>query len=358
MSHQSIGKPSRRATGLVVALVVVGACGAASVASARGANAEPVASTAGTTEPVRTGRLFALRATAAIWGGIYTANTGEPVHIEISDAYPQDPALPQRWADYLASLIHGPELSTLTAFLAPFDEVQSICGEEALACYSAQAQTLVAPAEDPAEDVTTEAIVAHEYGHHVAANRQNSPWWAIDFGTKRWATYVNVCARATRGDLYPGAEDAVRYELNPGEGFAEAYRLLNQQRLGQPLLAWQIVSSTFVPDATALQLIEQDVRTPWTGPMSAQLAGSLAAGRTRTSTVATPLDGTARLTLRVSRGAVTAEVLAGAKRLARVGVSAGRGGSRSVTVCGQRSLRVRFTAAKRAARYTATFTRP
>ena len=352
--HRGLG----RRLGAVLALALAAACVAAG-ADASGRATSGSASWAGdTTQPARAGRLFALRAAAAFWGGTYTANTGEAVHIEVSDAYPQDPALPQRWADYLASLVHGDELASLTAYLAPFDEVQSICGDDALACYSSQAQTLVAPAENPGADLTTEAIVAHEYGHHVAANRLNTPWRAIDYGTKRWATYMNVCAQAATGDVYPGAEDTEHYALNPGEGFAEAYRVLNQQQLGQPLFAWQIVSSTFFPDATALQLIEQDVRTPWTGPTTVRVSGSLAARKSRTSPVATPLDGTARVALRVSRGAVTADVLAGTKRVARVTVSAGRAGSRSVTVCGQRSLRLRLTAGRRASRYVATVARP
>src|SRR5215218_3106796 len=144
---------TRRLTGLL-ALAVIVACGAALAAPAGGATSGSVAWAGDTIQPARAGRLFALRATAAFWGGTYTANTGEPVHVEVSNAYPQDPALPQRWADYLASLIHGSELASLTAYLAPFDEVQSICGDDALACYSSQAQTLVVPGEDPGADVT------------------------------------------------------------------------------------------------------------------------------------------------------------------------------------------------------------
>lgn len=302
-------------------------------------------------------RTLAVRAATALWGGSFTASTGEPVVVQVSDAYPQDPALPQRWADYLASLVHGPELGTLTAYIAPVAEVESLCGEEALACYSPALQTLVVPGEDPSSDISTEAIVAHEYGHHVAANRPNPPWAGVDYGPKRWASYVDVCARARSGELSPGAEDERRYAFNPGEGFAEAYRVLNQRRLGQPLLAWQIVSTAFVPDPTALQLLERDVRTPWVGPTTRRLAGGLAARRVRTVAVATPLDGTARITLRVSRGAVTADVLAGTRRL-RMTASAGRAQGRSLTVCGERTLRVRTAAGRRAARYTVTVVRP
>src|SRR5205807_7245744 len=70
------------------------------------------------------------------WGGPYTASTGETVTVYASSSYPQDPALGQRWADFLAGLVHGSELSLLTVYLAPLAEVQSICGQQAIGCYS------------------------------------------------------------------------------------------------------------------------------------------------------------------------------------------------------------------------------
>lgn len=306
---------------------------------------------------VATARLLASRAASVFWGGSYTAATGEVVEIQVSDAYPEDAALAQRWADYLASLVHGPELSRLTAYLAPLDEVTRICGEEALACYSAAAQTLVAPVEDTASPFSAQAIVAHEYGHHVAANRSSAPWSALDYGTKRWSSGENVCARSRTGELAPGAEDE-RYAANPGEGFAEAYRVLNQQRLAQPEIPWQIVSPTFHPDSAALRLIEQDVRNPWTGPVARRFGGALAGSAARVSGLATPLDGSARITLRVTRGAVTADALAGTRRVARVVASAGQSRARRFTVCGQRTLGVRLRAGQKAARYTLTVSRP
>src|SRR5437868_3270112 len=46
-------------------------------------------------------------AASATWGGTFTASTGEQVHIRVSDSYPQDPAVAQRWANFLAALVHG-----------------------------------------------------------------------------------------------------------------------------------------------------------------------------------------------------------------------------------------------------------
>jgi hypothetical protein len=147
-------------------------------------------------------------AAAASWGGTFTASTGEQVHIQLSDTYPQDPSRAQRWANFLASLVHGSEISTVDVYLAPLSEVQRFCGRDALACYSAGSHQLVAPGDDPSSDISAEAVVTHEYGHHVAASRSDAPWAAVSNGTKRWATYEQVCARTRAGQLFPGAEDA------------------------------------------------------------------------------------------------------------------------------------------------------
>ncbi len=49
----------------------------------------------------------------AVHGGTYTTTTGEQVRIVVSDRYPVDEARNQRWADFLASLVHGSELATV-----------------------------------------------------------------------------------------------------------------------------------------------------------------------------------------------------------------------------------------------------
>jgi hypothetical protein len=160
-------------------------------------------------------------------------------------------------------LIHGPELGSLTAYLEPLSEVQQQCGSQALACYDPSRSTLYAPGDDPSADLSAEAVVTHEYGHHVAQHRVNLPWAAVDYGTKRWATYEQVCARSEDGELHPGAETQPAYQLNPGEAFAETYRVLNERHAGIPEFAWQVVSQSLYPDDTALALVEQDVTSPW-----------------------------------------------------------------------------------------------
>jgi hypothetical protein len=303
-------------------------------------------------------RVLALR---DYWGGRYTTPTGEPVTVYVSDAYQQDPAIPQRWANFLDSLVHGSELSQVTAYLAPLDEVQTICGFEALACYSPQESLLVAPGDPPAADISAEAVVTHEYGHHVAAHRLNPPWAAVDYGTKRWASYTQVCSQTRSGKLHPGAESLPYYTLNPGEAFAESYRVLNQHKLGLSETPWDVVDQSLYPNAQALALLEQDVTIPWTKPTPTAYRGSLRGGaKTRTFTITTGLDGSLRLDLRASprvrlRFRVT---LASGKAVSTTTVAAAHDDVVSTTICGQRSYSVRVSRLRGAGAFTLSVTKP
>jgi hypothetical protein len=285
-------------------------------------------------------------APSGYWGGVYRAATGENVTVYASNAYPMEPALGQRWADFLSSLLHGPELSTVTVLLSTASEISRICGQDALACYSARGAQLYAPGEDPDASLSAEAVIAHEYGHHVAANRLNTPWNAIDWGPKRWASSMQVCPATKKGRFAPGAEDPVRYDVNPGEGWAETYRLLNQRRLGLPESPWEIVSQALFPSDAALAAAEQDVTAPWAGNTTTTQAGAVTrASRTRTYAVATPLDGSLKLTLRASAGLrVALDVFASSTRVAHV--TGGGTLARATTVCGTRAYRVRVTELK------------
>jgi hypothetical protein len=277
------------------------------------------------------------------WGGAYKVASGERVTVYASNSYAINPALGQRWADFLASLVHGPELSTVTVLLSTPAQISRVCGQDALACYSPQGAQLYAPGEDPSADLSAEAVITHEYGHHVAANRINTPWDALDWGPKRWASAMQICAGAKAGRLAPGAEDPVRYELNPGEGWAETYRLLNQRKLGVPESPWEIVSQTLYPTAAALAAAEQDVVSQWRGDTVTLRSGSVTrASRTRSYTISTPLDGTLKVALRSSAGLrVSVDLFASPTRVAHA--TGTRSVSRSTTVCGARTYRVRVT---------------
>jgi hypothetical protein len=313
--------------------------------------------------PFRDTEVFSLspQQNPGVWGGPHTTSRGETVTVYASVAYPQDPARTHAWAEYLSSLVHGSELPSVSLSVAPLDEVQDVCGRGAFACYSPAQRAIFAPGEAPEPDVSAEAIIAHEYGHHVAANRSNDPWPAIDWGTKRWATYVRVCGRQQAGELYPGDQRDF-YRLNPGEGFAESYRLLNQTRLGITPSPWDVVDQLLYPDAQALALVAQDVEQPWATTTPVTVTGRVTRKAPRsTKTIATPLDGSVRVTLRVpakSRLTLQLSVPSSGRVIARTTASAPFTATIRTTACGQRSLRARVTALKGAGTYRLTIARP
>ena len=297
---------------------------------------------------------FALQ--SSFWGGPITAADGETVNVNISDSYPVDPALQQSAADFLVQLDHGSELQTVNVYLITLPELQQICGQSAGGCYDPQQRRLFAPGEDLPSGTSTETILAHEYGHHIANSRFNPPWPAVDWGPKRWATTVNVCGRTNQGTAFPG-DEGENYLLNPGEAWAETYRLLNYQKTTWPswsFTAWN-VDQSFYPDATVLASAREDVLNPWAANIVTTLAGRFVAPKPKVvarktkptkmqpakllklapwkRTITVPLDGTVVLNLsKAPAGATVAlsdpmgTVLAGPAR--RV----------STTDCGARSL--------------------
>ena len=364
--HSRAARPCRvRPWGLLLVL----AAAAVALASPAAAAARNESGSAGRTAPVLglrdavvSTQGAASTAAQAVWGGRYTTPGGEPVTLQISDAYPIDQNFAQTWVNFLGSLVHGPELSAVTVRLAPNNEIRRGCGFGALACFSPDSSLIITPGTNPRAEVTAQSVLAHEYGHHVAASRENPPWRAVDYGTKRWASYMQVCRRVRERTLFPGAQnDPDLYRLNPGEGFAEAYRLLNERKLGLPESPWDVVSDTLYPDATALSLLEQDVVTPWTGNTTSTLSGAFrrTGPRVRTHGLATALDGTLELTVRAPASAqLRLELFTSSGT--RAGQATVRGGSRLVrtTVCGSRSYRARVTKVTGAGSYRLTVSKP
>jgi hypothetical protein len=278
------------------------------------------------------------------WGGVYTAKSGARVTVQSSSAYPVDPTVNQARADFVDSLVHGSEIATVKLYFAPPAEVETLCeSREVDGCYTPKTGDIVTVGEDTPWS-TVEEVVAHEYGHHVAANRLNDPWPAVAFGTKRWATYEGVCQKEASGVAYPGDEGG-NYLQNPGESFAESFMHLNEVKHGLPETPWGY-DPMFTPDASALAAIEQDVVNPWKKETERHFAGRFTRrGQQKTFTFKTPLDGVFAAQLHGPRGSKL--TVSGPKLVKRYSAALS-----AAIVCGQRTVMARFTAGG-AGRYAA-----
>jgi hypothetical protein len=289
---------------------------------------------------------------AAAHGGTYTAASGDQVKVYVSDAYPADDSVNQHWADFIGALLHGKEIAKVTVYVAPFSEMQTACqSTDADGCYLFQSEQIVVPGDPPDDGVPIEEIVAHEYGHHIALNRSNWPWQAVEWGTKRWASYENVCARVLAHTAFPG-DEGLNYFRNPGEAFAESYRVLSDQRaqLSSVQLPWRM--DGFTPDQPALDLLAQDIQKPWAGTYISHWRGRLGVHGVRRFVVQTPHDGYAKFVLQARPGTAiavldpkTGKPLGAATKQIRYGI------------CGERRLMLAVVSVN-GSRFAVTIARP
>ena len=292
--------------------------------------------------PLRANRLA--QAAITFRGGPITTTTGEVVDVRVSDSLPLQTSTPEGWAEFIAGLTHGPEIRDLRTYIVTFGEVQEICGSRALGCY--RGDEMVAPGEAVA-DISPEEVVRHEYGHHVAFHRLNAPWTAVDWGPKRWASAANVCAKVSRREAFPG-DEGTNYARNPGEAWAEAYRLMDERKAGITTATWPIVAQSFYPSEPALQAAEQDVLQPWAAPGTRTFTKIF--GK-RTAKVwwiplATPLDGDFRINATIANGGTADVALVDADRrtvIRRAQWVGQRLKRLDSSICGRRSLFVRVT---------------
>jgi hypothetical protein len=296
---------------------------------------------------------------AATWrGGATATSTGETVNVYVSDSYTPEQHTPEAWAEFLAALPHGPELAALTAHIAPLDELQDICGPHSLGCYGGGQ---LYASGDAYGWATPQEIVRHEYGHHIANNRLNTPWPAVDWGPKTWATDQAICARSAAGSAYPG-DEGDNYRLNPGEAWAESYRVFTDQRAGVAATPWEIVDPSFQPDAEAVAAVETDVLSPWTAQTTAVYRRKLGPKTPKVWSIpiTTPLDGDLAIDVTLPTGGYHQVSLIGPDKtvLARGLWSSTTTQRIATTVCGQRSLTLRVTRRGAAGRVTVRMTAP
>jgi hypothetical protein len=235
----------------------------------------------------------------------YPTKDGGTVVAAISDNYANqlNTHVVQSYVDFLDSLDHGPELHTLRIYIAPPDEVLSECGgaEGTLACYDSRTKIMVVPGEEAntgTSGVTVSYVVAHEYGHHIAASRNNAPFSSFSVGPKYWASYEMVCDRSLKGQLAPGNEDQF-YRSNPGEAWAETYA-----QLKYPEVSWQF-DPILKPDTTAFDAARRDVLSPWTASTTKVFNGTFGkrGSRTRKFSFDLTLDGSLAMRLKGPRKA-------------------------------------------------------
>jgi hypothetical protein len=219
--------------------------------------------------------------------------TGDGTMIRIVAA---DPAVAQRYATFVGTLPHGAELAQLRIVVVAAADVGAACGSReddgTVACYGANDKTMIVPDAAPAgSDYSIEYVIAHEYGHHIAAHRSNAPLPALDYGPKRWASYELVCVNSMRGRLAPG-DEGDDYLANPGEAWAEAYA-----RLVFPNEAWRF-TPLLRPTQGALLAAMADVTQPWTRRTVVTFSGS----GTKAFRFPLTLDGAFTVTLQAPRG--------------------------------------------------------
>jgi hypothetical protein len=201
----------------------------------------------------------------------YATPDGQTVDVTFAPVYTPDPVVAQSYVNYLASLPHGSELSKLHVLITTPQDTQTRCGgiDGTLACYTAGNHTMTVPGQQiqSGDGVTTNYVIAHEYGHHIASLRNNAPFDALNYGPKYWSSYELVCNRAIEKKLFPGNERG-DYLRNPGEGWADTYA-----HLMFPAVSWQF-SKLLTPNADSSAAARKDVLTPWTTQLSKTFKGT------------------------------------------------------------------------------------
>ncbi len=288
-------------------------------------------------------------------------------------------------AAVLQRLDHGAELAQLSVYVATPAEISEICGATVVACYlPSEMEMVVSGLDRPVAGVPRDFAIAHEYGHHIANSQAGVAAAPIDVGTIRWATYERVCQFTRSHKLFPGDQGAHYWE-DPEEAFAESYAHLNEPA---SRVSWQY-TPLLAPSSASLAKIRADVVHPWSGPVSANISGTVAepaplppphrvtagagagldsavvAGTPpwiATQEIRTPLDGTVSVSVQAPPGVELAVALrsdeAGGEALARGVGPAGGTIELAYANCGRSSLTLEVRSIHGAGPFQATVVRP
>lgn len=284
-----------------------------------------------------------ISASASSWRYPIRDGSDATIAVSITEACARNcPVIdPQRIATFVGTLIHGEEVGLLAVQLDTEYELAFDCGPGAEACYYAGEDRIVIGGYEEVEGTgdPLEYVLAHEYGHHVAAHRKlPAPFGAaVDWGTERWASLENVCQGSRRGRLFPG-DEGVHYYEDPGEAFAESFA---RYRFPDSPIRWQWLPA-LKPDAAAFEAIREDTLEPWRRRGAVVLSGHVPARGEGAAVeyLRTPLDGTVSLRPSSLRHGYELALRSRAGRLLRRFRSRPTPGRLDYTVCGQPRLRL------------------
>jgi hypothetical protein len=149
------------------------------------------------------------------------------------------------------------------------------------------------------------------------------------------------------GSAFPG-DESLHYDQNPGEAWAETYRLLEERKASIFTATWQIVSPSFFPNDAAYAAAERDVLQPWTASQATTYRTQFTKKGKKVWVVhlQPALDGNINVKASLPKGGLYDVALLGANRrtVLKHGVSSGARVERlAAGVCGQRSLFLQVT---------------
>jgi hypothetical protein len=166
----------------------------------------------------------------------------------------------------------------------------------------------------------------------------------------------------SRHEAFPG-DGGRNYSRNPGEAWAETYRLMDERKVGITTARWPIINQSFFPSEAALQAAERDVLQPWTARKTTTFRRTFGKKTKKVWWIPlqTALDGELNLAATVPRNGEYEVAIVGSNRrtiVKRAQWVGQRSKRTALLVCGQRSLFVRVTQSAGVGRVAVSVTSP